>query len=197
MKPSTDNSKDQPVVLFASQKDWAAWLNKNHAASSGLWLRLAKKAAALQSLTYAEALDVALCYGWIDGQKKSFDQESWLQKFTPRGAKSIWSKINREKVEALIKAGKMKPAGLQAIEKAKQDGRWEAAYDSQSKATVPDDFQAELDRNPEAKAFFATLNKANRYALLFRIQTAKKAEIRAKRIIQFIEMLEKQKSFHP
>ncbi len=197
MKTSADKSKDQPVMLFASQKDWAKWLDKNHAASSGIWMRLAKKAAELQSVNYAEALDVALCYGWIDGQKKSHDADSWLQKFTPRGTKSIWSKINREKAEALIKAGKMKPAGLLAIEKAKQDGRWEAAYDSQSKATVPEDFQAELDGNPKAKEFFAALNSVNRYAILFRIQTAKKAETRGKRIHQFIQMLEKGEKIHP
>lgn len=184
-------------MLFTSQKDWAKWLDKNHACSAGLWLRLAKKASELKSVTYAEALDVALCYGWIDGQKKSYDEESWLQKFTPRGAKSIWSKINREKAESLIQAGTMKPAGLQAIEKAKQDGRWEAAYDSQSKASVPEDFQAELDRNPKAKEFFAKLNSANRYAILWRIQTAKKAETRARRINQFIEMLERNETIHP
>lgn len=196
MKQPADKSKDQPVMLFASKNAWASWLDKNQATSVGLWLRLAKKAAELESVTYAEALDVALCYGWIDGQKKSFDQESWLQKFTPRGAKSIWSKINREKAQELIEAGKMQPAGLQAIEKAKQDGRWDAAYDSQSKATVPDDLQAELDRNPQAKAFFATLNSVNRYAILFRIQTAKKVETRARRIQQFIQMLEKNEKLH-
>ena len=197
MKPSADKSKDQPVMLFASQKDWAKWLDKNQAASSGIWMRLAKKAAELKSVNYAEALDVALCYGWIDGQKKSYDADSWLQKFTPRGAKSVWSKINRAKAEELIKAGKMKPAGLLAIESAKQDGRWEAAYDSQSKATAPEDFRAELEGNLKAKEFFATLNSANRYAILFRIQTAKKAETRAKRIQQFIQMLEKGEKIHP
>jgi len=197
MKPSADKSKDQPVLLFTSQKDWAKWLDKNHANSSGIWMRLAKKASELKSVNYAEALDVALCYGWIDGQKKSYDEESWLQKFTPRGAKSIWSKINREKAEALIATGKMKPAGLQAIEKAKLDGRWDAAYDSQSKATVPEDFQVELDKNKKAKDFFATLKSVNRYAILFRIQTAKKAETRAKRIQQFIQMLERNETIHP
>ncbi len=184
-------------MLFASQKDWAKWLDKNHANSSGVWVRLAKKASELKSVNYAEALEVALCYGWIDGQKKSYDADSSLQKFTPRRPKSIWSKINRGKAEVLIKAGKMKPAGLQAIEKAKQDGRWDAAYDSQSKATVPEDFQVELDKNKKAKEFFATLKSVNRYAILFRIQTAKKAETRAKRIQQFIEMLERNETIHP
>ncbi len=197
MKPPPDKSKDQPVMLFASQKDWTKWLDKNHATSSGIWMRLAKKAAELKSVNYAEALDVALCYGWIDGQKKSYDEDSWLQKFTARGAKSVWSKINTAKAEELIKTGKMKSAGLLAIEKAKQDGRWEAAYDSQSKATVSEDFQTELDGNPKAKEFFATLNSANRYAILFRIQTAKKAETRARRIQQFIQMLEKGEKIHP
>jgi uncharacterized protein YdeI (YjbR/CyaY-like superfamily) len=185
------------VVLFEQQNDWATWLDKNYATSSGLWLRLAKKAADIKSVSYAEALDVALCYGWIDGQKKSYDEQSWLQKFTPRGKKSIWSKINREKAQELIERGQMQLAGLQAIELAKQDGRWDAAYDSQSNATVPSDFQAELDKNAEAKAFFATLNSANRYAILFRIQTAKKAETRTKRIQQFIRMLENNEKLYP
>jgi uncharacterized protein YdeI (YjbR/CyaY-like superfamily) len=184
-------------VLFEHQQAWADWLDKNHAMSTGLWLRLAKKAAGLKSVSYAEAVEVALCYGWIDGQTKSYDESSWLQKFTPRGAKSIWSKINREKAERLIKNGQMKPAGLQAVESAKQDGRWDRAYDSPSNATVPDDFQAELDKNTKAKAFFATLNNTNKYAILFRIQTAKKAETRAKRIRQFIDMLEKNEKLYP
>jgi uncharacterized protein YdeI (YjbR/CyaY-like superfamily) len=188
---------DIPIQLFEKPKDWAAWLQKSHAAASGIWLRLAKKNSGIESITYAEALDVALCYGWIDGQKKSYDEITWLQKFTPRGKKSIWSKINREKAESLIKSKQMKPAGLKAIESAKQDGRWDAAYDSQSKATVPEDFQAALDKNAKAKAFFATLKGANRYAILFRIQTAKKAETRARRIRQFIEMLEKHETIHP
>ena len=197
MKPARNSAPDLPVLLFQRPKDWAAWLNKHHATSSGLWLRLAKKASGIKSVTYDEALEVALCYGWIDGQKKSYDETSWLQKFTPRVAKSIWSKINCAKAERLIESGQMKAAGLQAIERAKQDGRWEAAYDSPSKATVPEDFQVALDRNAQAQAFFATLNKANRYAILFRIQTAKKAETRAKRIEQFITMLEKQEKLHP
>lgn len=184
-------------MLFEHQKDWEAWLDQNHAASSGLWLRLAKKASGLNSVSYAEAVEVALCYGWIDGQTKSYDESSWLQKFTPRGAKSIWSKINREKAQKLIESGQMKPAGLKAIEAAKQDGRWEAAYDSPSRAIVPSDFQAELDKNAQAKAFFATLNSTNRYAILHRIQTAKKAETRTKRIEQFIRMLEKHEKLYP
>ena len=186
-----------PIELFEDQDAWAAWLESNHADSPGLWLRHAKKASNLASVSYAEALDVALCYGWIDGQKKSYDESSWLQKWTPRGAKSIWSKINREKALKLIEQARIQPAGLAEVERAKQDGRWEAAYDSHSTATVPSDLQAALDGNAEASAFFATLNSTNRYAILFRIQTAKKAETRAKRIQEFIGMLARQEKMHP
>jgi len=186
-----------PIELFEDQDAWAAWLESNHADSPGLWLRHAKKASDLASVSYAEALDVALCYGWIDGQKKSYDELSWLQKWTPRGEKSIWSKINREKALKLIEQARIQPAGLAEVERAKQDGRWEAAYDSHSTATVPDDLQAALDSNAEAGAFFATLNSTNRYAILFRIQTAKKAETRAKRIREFIGMLERHEKMHP
>ncbi len=185
-----------PVRLFKRQKDWATWLNKNHATSSGVWLQLAKKASALKSVSYAEALEVALCYGWIDGQKNSWDESAWLQKFSPRGPRSIWSKINRAKAEELIRSGRMKPAGLAAIEQARKTGQWEAAYDSHRTATVPDDFQAELDKNPKAQAFFNTLDSGNRYAILFRLQTVKKAGTRARRIEQFIGMLEKKEKLH-
>ncbi len=197
MKSTRNTLNDIPVMLFEQQKEWAVWLDKNHAMSSGVWLKLAKKAAGLNSVSYDEALEVALCYGWIDGQKKSYDESSWLQKFTPRRVKSIWSKVNREKAQKLIESGQMKPAGLKAVEAARQDGRWDAAYDSPSGATVPSDFQAELDKNVQAKAFFATLDSRNRYAILFRIQTAKKAETRTKRIQQFIEMLEKKEKLYP
>ncbi len=196
MESSQNTHNGLPILLFERQDDWAAWLDEHHASSAGVWLRLAKKASDLQSLSYAEALDVALCYGWIDGQKNSYDESSWLQKFTPRGARSIWSKINREKAQQLIESGKMKPTGLKAIESAKNDGRWDGAYDSQSRATVPSDFQAALDGNPEASAFFATLNSVNRYAILFRIETAKKPETRAKRIQEFIRMLERHEKLH-
>ncbi len=189
--------REYPIILFEGQPAWADWLDKNHAVEPGIWLQLAKKASGVQSVSYAEALDVALCYGWIDGQKKTYDVTSWLQKFTPRGAKSLWSKVNREKVAALISNGQMQPAGMQAVERAQQDGRWEAAYDSPRNATVPSDFQAALAANPVAQAFFATLNSQNRYALLFRIQTAKQAETRAKRIEQFIAMLAKHEKFYP
>ena len=197
MSAAQKSTNDQPVILFADPQAWASWLDEHQAESAGVWLRLAKKGAEITSISYAEALDVALCYGWIDGQKKSYDEASWLQKFTRRGAKSIWSKINRDKVEALISNGQMQPAGLAAIELAKQDGRWDAAYDSARSATVPSDFQAALDENLRAKAFFATLNRGNRYAILFRLQTAKKAETRLKRIQQFIKMLENHETVHP
>jgi uncharacterized protein YdeI (YjbR/CyaY-like superfamily) len=185
-----------PFLPFASQSKWADWLAKQHDKSAGVWLQLAKKDSGISSVTYAEALDIALCYGWIDGQKKSFDEKYFLQKFTPRRPKSIWSKINVEKVERLITSGQMKPAGLKAIEAAKADGRWEQAYASQKNISVPEDFQSALDRNKKAKAFFETLNGTNRYAFLFRIETAKKAETRTKRIQQFVEMLEKNEKFH-
>lgn len=185
-----------PILSFRDQQAWTTWLSKNAKSSPGLWLRLAKKSAGPKALTYDEALESALCYGWIDGQKKGLDETAWLQKFTPRGQKSIWSKINRTRAEALIANGKMKAAGLKAIEAAKADGRWGAAYDSQRSGGVPEDFQAELDSHPKAKSFFATVNSANRYAFLFRIQTAKKPETRAKRIQQFIDMLEHGKTFH-
>jgi uncharacterized protein YdeI (YjbR/CyaY-like superfamily) len=185
-----------PTIPFESKKKWADWLARQHDKSAGVWLKLGKKGTGIPSITYEEALDVALCYGWIDGQKGSFDDKYWLQKFTPRGSKSIWSKINTGKAEKLIASGEMKPAGLKAIELAKRDGRWAAAYESQKIISIPTDFQAALDKNKKAKAFFATLNSANRYSFLFRIQTARKAETRAKRIRQFVEMLEKGGKFH-
>jgi uncharacterized protein YdeI (YjbR/CyaY-like superfamily) len=197
MEPTSNSLKGLPIILFEQPEEWADWLEQNHAASAGVWLRLAKKASGLRSVTYAEAVKAALCYGWIDGQAKSYDESSWLQKFTPRGPKSVWSKINREKAEKLIESGQMKPAGLKAVQAAQQDGRWAAAYDSPSKATVPDDLQVELDKHPQAKAFFETLNSQNRFAILHRIQTAKKAETRARRIQQFIEMLAKQEKLYP
>ena len=189
-------SIELPTLPFASKKKWADWLAKQHDKSSGVWLKMSKKGTSIPSVTYEEALDVALCYGWIDGQKRGFDDQYWLQKFTPRGPKSIWSKINTEKAEKLIASGEMKPAGLKAIEAAKQDGRWEAAYESQKNISVPEDFQSALEKNKKAKAFFVTLNSANRYSFLFRLQTAKKAETRKKRIRQFVEMLEKGEKFH-
>jgi uncharacterized protein YdeI (YjbR/CyaY-like superfamily) len=185
-----------PVRLFATQAEWAAWLKENHRGSQGLWLRLAKKGAGLRSVKYGEALEIALCYGWIDGQKRGESEQAWLQRFLPRSAKSIWSKINRDKANALIAAGRMKPAGLEAVERARNDGRWDAAYDSPKTARVPQDFQGALDARPRAREFFQSLDGANRYALLFRIQTVKKAETRARKIREFVEMLERRERIH-
>ncbi len=185
-----------PALPFETKKRWADWLAKQHDKSAGVWLKLAKKATGIPSVTYAEALDVALCYGWIEGQKGSFDEQYFLQKFTPRRPKSIWSKINVEKVDRLIASGQMKPSGLKAVEAAKQDGRWAVAYASSKNISVPEDFQSALEKNKKAKAFFATLNSTNRYSFLFRIQTAKKVETRANRISQFVEMLERGEKFH-
>ena len=190
------SASDSSIKLFKSKPDWSAWLKKNHRKSSGLWLRMAKKDSGLLSVSHKEALDVALCYGWIDGQKRPENEQTWLQRFVPRSSRSIWSKINREKVQALIASGEMQAAGLEAIENAKKNGRWDAAYDSPSGATVPADFQKALDGHPRASAFFKTLDRANRYAVLWRIQTVKKAETRARKIEQFIDMLERKEKIH-
>lgn len=188
---------DLPVRLFRSQKAWETWLARHFDSSPGLWLKVARKSAMLRSVTYQETLDVALCHGWIDGQRRSCDDESYLQRFTPRGPRSIWSKINRAKALELIERGRMRAGGLATIERAKQNGQWEAAYDSHRTATEPEDFTTALGNNPKAKAFFATLNSQNRYAILFRIQTATRDETRRKRIDQFISMLEKHEKFYP
>lgn len=195
--PSMETKQGLPILPFASQEDWERWLTEHHQTSKGLWLKIAKKDTGIDTVTYAEALDAALCHGWIDGQKGALDDTFWLQKFTPRGPRSKWSKINREKAEVLIEAGRMKPAGLAAVEQARSDGRWEQAYDSQSKAAVPEDLQKELDRNPKAAAFFATLDSANRYAVLYRVQEPKKPETRARRIEKFIDMLNRGEKIHP
>src|SRR5512139_1975746 len=171
-----------PTKLFEQQRDWLIWLTDNHDTSSGLWLQLAKKDADVQSISYDEAIDVALCFGWIDGQKMAQSDQYWLQKVTPRSAKSVWSKINKEKALALIASGKMNPAGLKEIERAKLDGRWDAAYDSAGKSSVPGAFQSALDGNAQAKKFFETLDSRNRYAILFRIQIARNSEAREKKI---------------
>lgn len=187
---------DLPILFFEDALAWKTWLDKNYASPTGVWLKFAKKASGIASLNYAGALDEALCYGWIDGQTKSIDDVYYLQKFTPRRTKSIWSKRNIGKVAELIAAGKMQPSGMAQIEAAKADGRWEKAYDSPANSTVPDDFQAELDAHPKAKMFYETLSKTNSYAFLWRIQTAKRAETRAKHIARAIEMLEEGKTYH-
>ncbi len=186
-----------PIVSFASRREWAAWLGKEHAASSGLWLKIAKKGSGVVSVSYADALEEALCYGWIDGQKGKLDDLYWLQRFTPRRPRSKWSKTNRTKATELVERGKMKPAGLREIERAKADGRWDAAYDAQSTATVPGDLHRELEANPRAKEFFSTLDSINRYAILYRIKDAKRPETRARRIAKFVAMLNEHEKIHP
>ena len=186
-----------PVLAFASQAAWREWLEAQHASSKGLWLKIAKKGSGADTVSYAEALDVALCYGWIDGQKDAFDARWWLQRFTPRGRRSKWSKINCAKATALIEAGRMRPAGLREVERAKADGRWEAAYDSPSNLTVPQDLADALEANPEAKAFFATLNRTNRYAILYRLHDAKRPGTRAQRIEKFVAMLGRGEALYP
>ena len=188
-------ANEMPTRLFETVREWERWLGR-HGESAGVWMRIAKKASALRSITYAEALDVALCHGWIDSQKKRGDDASFLQKFTPRGPRSIWSKVNREKVAALMAGGAMKPAGLRAVERARANGQWDKAYDPHSRATVPEDLKAALDRNRKAREFFATLTGANRYAILFRIQTAVRPETRARRVAQFVAMLARGETLH-
>lgn len=186
-----------PTLSFETQREWETWLEQHHADTLGLWLKIAKKGTGAVSVSYAAALESALCYGWIDGQKAPLDEQYWLQRFTPRRPKSAWSKVNRKNAEALIAAGRMRVAGLRQIELAKVDGRWEAAYDAQSTVTVPPDFQSELDQHAEAREFFASLDSANRYAILYRIQTAKKPATRAARIQKLIEMLSQRQKIHP
>jgi uncharacterized protein YdeI (YjbR/CyaY-like superfamily) len=191
-----DDKSEMPIIGFASIKDWQSWLAKNYKNSNGIWLKIFKKETKVKTITYAEALDEALCYGWIDGQKKAYDEQAWLQKFCPRGAKSIWSKVNTKHIERLTKAGKMKQSGIKVVEEAKADGRWEKAYDSPSTMTVPEDFLKELGKNKKAETFFKTLNKTNIYSIVFRIQTAKKQETRLKRIEIILAMLAKGEKFH-
>ena len=189
-------AEDQPIVSFASQAAWEAWLAKHGGMSNGVWLKIAKKHTGVDSVSYPQAVDVSLCYGWIDGQARSFDDTHWLQKFTPRRPRSRWSKINCAKATVLIATGLMTPAGLREVERAKADGRWEAAYAGQSAATVPDDLQRELTGNPTAAAFFATLSSANRYAILYRIHDAKRPGTRAQRIATFVAMLNEGRTLH-
>lgn len=191
-----NTAKDLPIIAFASGKEWENWLVKNHASSNGIRLKFAKKNSGIATVTYDEALKTALCYGWIDGQLNKFDDKHWLIKFTPRSPKSIWSKRNCEFVAKLITEGKMQPAGLEKVEAAKKDGRWEAAYDSPKNMIIPDDFLKELAKDEKAKAFFETLNKANTYAIAWRLQTAKKPETREKRMKAILAMMAKGEKFH-
>ncbi|XDD51567.1 YdeI family protein [Leptospira sp. WS92.C1] len=188
--------KDIPILYFKDKKEWTQWLKKNHTMDSSIWIKFSKKDSNIPSVTYAEALEVALCYGWIDSQKQKYDESYWLQKFSIRGKKSLWSQINREKAKDLIADGKMKSPGLKAIDAAKKDGRWDSAYPSASKAAVPKEFQELLNTNSKANAFFTKLDSANRYAILFRIYNAKKPETRTKKMQEFLKMLEKGETIH-
>lgn len=184
-----------PILAFSTPDAWADWLAIHHATSPGGWIQLAKGGNPAL-ITYAQALEGALIWGWIDGQKRGHDEVPWLQRFTRRGPRSVWSEINRDKATALIEAGRMAAPGLVDVDRARADGRWDAAYASQRTAEVPDDLRAALDANPEAAAFFATLDAANRYAVLFRVQTAKKAATRADRIARFVDMLARGEKLH-
>jgi uncharacterized protein YdeI (YjbR/CyaY-like superfamily) len=194
---ATKVKRELPIRGFSGPDTWLRWLEANHARAAGLWLKIGKRASGIASVTYAEALEVALCFGWIDGLRVKHDAKYFRQRFTPRGARSLWSKINREKAEGLIAAGRMRPAGHRAIGAARADGRWDSAYESQRTATVPADLQAALDASPRARAFFATLDRVNRYAVLFRVQTAVRPETRARRIVTFVAMLAKKEKLHP
>ena len=187
---------DTPVECTTAAA-WERWLKRHHVDAAGVWLRMAKKDSGIASVNHAEALEVALCYGWIDGQRKAEDDKHFLQRFTPRTPRSTWSQINRAKALKLIDEGRMQPAGLAEVTRARADGRWEAAYEAASTATVPPDLQAALDANRQAAAFFAKLDSRNRFAILFRTQGAKKAETRARRIAQFVQMLAKGEKIHP
>ena len=189
-------NNDLEIISFKNSKEFNDWLPKNYSSSNGIWLRFFKKDSDIPSINHDEALDEALCFGWIDGQLKKFDTKSWLQKFTPRRPRSIWSKKNAERAEQLILEKRMKPAGLKEIDLAKEDGRWDKAYDSQKNIQVPEDFLKRLSKNSKAKKFFETLNSANKYSIVWRLQTAKKSETRERRMIKILEMLSKGEKFH-
>jgi uncharacterized protein YdeI (YjbR/CyaY-like superfamily) len=185
------------VILFPRAEDFESWLEANGASSTGLWVKLAKKGSGIESIDYATALEAALCFGWIDGQKCSYDEPFWLQRFSPRTPRGRWSRINRDKASALIEAGRMRPAGQRAVDLARADGRWDAAYEGARAVDVPEDLQAALDADPRAAAFFATLDGANRYAVLYRVHEAKRAETRARRIEKLVAMLRAHETIHP
>ncbi len=192
----TPENKEMKVLAFKTSNAFEKWLAKNYNKVTGIWLRFFKKDSDKATITYKEAVDEALCYGWIDGQANKYDDESWIQKFTPRGARSIWSKRNTDNIERLTSLEKMRSPGLEEVEKAKADGRWVKAYDSFKEMQIPDDFMTQLSKNKKAKAFFETLNKTNKYAIGWRLQTAKKPETREKRIKMIIEMLSREQKFH-
>jgi uncharacterized protein YdeI (YjbR/CyaY-like superfamily) len=188
---------DLPSLRFASAAEWEAWLERNHAARDGVWIEIAKKGTGIDSVRYPEALESALCFGWIDGRREALDERHFLQRYTPRRSRSRWSKINRATAERLIAEGRMRPAGLAEVERAKADGRWDAAYEGQRRMTVPDDLQRELDARPQAMASFGQLSSQNRYAILYRLQDAKRPETRARRLATFVAMLEAGETIHP
>jgi uncharacterized protein YdeI (YjbR/CyaY-like superfamily) len=187
---------DGEVVRFANEAEFEAWLQANHDQNSGIWLVIAKSGGAGRSITYADAIEIGLCFGWIDGRKARHDDNYWLQRFTPRSSRSRWSEINRAKAEALIADGRMRPAGLAEIERAKADGRWQAAYKGQRTATIPADLQRELDQDPEAATAFAKLDARNRYAIIWRVNDAKRPETRQRRITKYLDMLHKGEHIH-
>lgn len=186
---------DLPVILFETEQNLIDWLEQN-GKSTGVWIRIAKKSSGVKSISYDQAVEVALCFGWIDGLKKTFDEKTWIQRFSPRKPTSQWSKINREKALRLIEEGKMRSAGLAIIEVAKARGTWDNAYDSQKTMTIPSDLQAELDKNPEAAEFFKSMESVNRYAIIYRLQTARTPELRTKRLQQFVEMLKQKEKIY-
>ena len=199
MAPKDKNKpgkEDQPIIPFASQQAWEQWLEQNHLEANGVWIQFYKKNSGIASVTYPEAVDSSLCYGWIDAQSKSIDELSYKQHFTPRRSKSIWSKRNIENIARLTEAGRMKPAGFKQVEAAQTDGRWQQAYDSPSNMTLPEDFAIELAKNERAFAFYNSLNKTNKYAIGWRIQTAKRPETKEKRMREILEMLERGEKFH-
>jgi uncharacterized protein YdeI (YjbR/CyaY-like superfamily) len=189
--------EELPVIPFPSGEDWEKWLAGNHESSDGLWIKIAKKASGVATVAYPEVLEIALSYGWIDGQRRALDDTWFLQKFTPRRARSRWSRINRDKATELIETGRMKPAGLREVERAKADGRWDAAYESQRSIEVPDDLRQELDADAAAREFFDGLDSQNRYAILYRLHDAKRPETRARRLAQYVEMLREGRKLHP
>jgi uncharacterized protein YdeI (YjbR/CyaY-like superfamily) len=193
----TGKKPELPIIPFASREQWEAWLEEQHATSEGLWLKFAKKGSGIETVTYDQAVEVAICYGWIDGQARRLDQDYYLQRFTPRRARSRWSKVNRKKATELIERGQMNPAGLSEVERARADGRWDAAYDAPSTATVPDDLLKELEKNEAAWDFFSELDRRNRYAILYQIQDARRPETRARRIAKYVALLAERRKPYP
>jgi len=197
MLPAMSASEDQKSIRFASAAEWERWLGENHRDCDGVWIKMAKRASGVDGVRYPEVLESALCYGWIDARREALDERFFLQRFTPRRTRSRWSRINRETAERLISEGRMRPSGLAQVERAKADGRWEAAYESQARSRIPEDLERELDARPAAKASFERLNSQNRYAILYRLADAKRAETRERRLAKVVEILEAGKTIYP